>query len=1191
MRFPGCLRAMVHDIWVRSFLHHLLMELIGTTLFLSAGLSAIQPWSTADEPGGTVYPGGTPGLVPSANLLVSSNPLVCPLHVAMAFGLSLSMATMSMGGAVHLNPAVTMAMTLTLRLQPWRALLYVMAQLAGSLAAAALVLGLTGDISSTVNQLAPGVQVYQGVLLETLVTFQLVLVILATTHLMSSQPSLSILASLSVGLAVSLGHLQAVNTEAVNLDTRAPLLKQGAPGSLFGLSVALHQQTLHQTRFLMLVGAPKEKAEPYVRANHTGGVYSCPITADQSDCSRITLIGSDAELDEAEDLIEDMWLGVSVASQKQPAGPILICGHRFVKLYGAFTLRHMIGKCYLRGNDLQQYHTSMHWQNPNQVCSHLGDVSGEVMCNMGISADISQTEVLVGAPGSFEWQGNVHVSWKNPEILYNPERSSFPNMDKRHAYIGYSVALATHLLSKEAVTIVTGAPRDDVRGSVFLAVRRNHILVVNQSLHGEQMGSYYGNALAVTDLNNDGWSDLLVGAPFYFHPEQEQGGAVYVYMNQGGWLELRVVLHGPWSSAFGMSLASAGDLNQDGYQDFAVGAPFFQTGSVYIWTGSATGISQEPSQVIQGSQVSPGFRTFGFSLSGGLDVDQNLFPDLLVGSLDDMVALLRARTIVQLNQTLTVTPEVLDLASWDEGLQVKVCFSIQSRGVKKVKNITLHFTVIADITHHKPRLHFHDNGHHVYSGVLTLATHPSYRCQDYTLGVVKPIQEHLSPLVFSLNASLEDPDLLLETPQHTHRQVHIFKSCGSDHRCQSNLQMSAQFTNQDLLPLPDHLGFQVFRYNSSNRRVFLVVKVTNCPSPRQLAEDAYLTTLNINIPPSLGYAGVRSKGVVCTDGGGVRCELGDPFVSYQETEIVILLETRDEYLDTRESHTHLQLTTLSDQTPVSVSLALLLEFILETNFFLSSQFGGHVIGESAVRMTRDIGSPLIFNLQVDVIGKPLGHQGHLQLEVSWPLESTGGKWLLYLTEINLDGSLEHRCATPGNIVNPLNLTSGGVRKRSVDHEGEKKRYPTKKSYTLDCEDGSARCVVFICRLSNMKTTSSLSLTANIWSPTLLEDYSDAWSVKVKGRATLKLQTEKPSAIRMSPQTLQLCVLILPEVGEGRDGAPLWILICSVLTGLFLLSIICLLLKRKAEPWRGVSLHQGRLKTQMTERGEDYATVM
>lgn len=46
-------------------------------------------------------------------------------------------------------------------------------------------------------------------------------------------------------------------------------------------------------------------------------------------------------------------------------------------------------------------------------------------------------------------------------------------------------------------------------------------------------------------------------------------------------------------------------------------------------------------QVIRGSSVSPGFGTFGYSVSGGLDVDGNEYPDLLVGSLDDTVALLR----------------------------------------------------------------------------------------------------------------------------------------------------------------------------------------------------------------------------------------------------------------------------------------------------------------------------------------------------------------------------------------------------------------------------------------------------------------------------------------------------------------------------------------------------------------------
>ncbi|XP_022625911.1 integrin alpha-3-like, partial [Seriola dumerili] len=158
------------------------------------------------------------------------------------------------------------------------------------------------------------------------------------------------------------------------------------------------------------------------------------------------------------------------------------------------------------------------------------------------------------------------------------------------------------------------------------------------------------------------WNDLLVGAPFYFHRQQEAGGAVYVYMNAGGRFDSRpsVVLRGPDRSGFGMAVTAAGDLNQDGFQDFAVGAPFHETGSVMIWTGSSGGVSTEPSQVIRGSSVSPGFRTFGYSLSGGLDVDGNRYPDLVVGSLDDSVALLRTRPVIHLNKTLRVSPDVVD---------------------------------------------------------------------------------------------------------------------------------------------------------------------------------------------------------------------------------------------------------------------------------------------------------------------------------------------------------------------------------------------------------------------------------------------------------------------------------------------------------------------------------------------------
>ena len=52
-------------------------------------------------------------------------------------------------------------------------------------------------------------------------------------------------------------------------------------------------------------------------------------------------------------------------------------------------------------------------------------------------------------------------------------------------------------------------------------------------------------------------------------------------------------------------------------------------------------------QVIEGKDVGHGgFRTFGYSLNGGMDVDHNKYPDVLVGSLDNRIALLRSGLVL-----------------------------------------------------------------------------------------------------------------------------------------------------------------------------------------------------------------------------------------------------------------------------------------------------------------------------------------------------------------------------------------------------------------------------------------------------------------------------------------------------------------------------------------------------------------
>lgn len=59
------------------------------------------------------------------------------------------------------------------------------------------------------------------------------------------------------------------------------------------------------------------------------------------------------------------------------------------------------------------------------------------------------------------------------------------------------------LLSRDDYTVVTGSPRDEAKGSVTLGTKTDKIIDPTFTIPGQQVGSYFGSSLAVTDLNND----------------------------------------------------------------------------------------------------------------------------------------------------------------------------------------------------------------------------------------------------------------------------------------------------------------------------------------------------------------------------------------------------------------------------------------------------------------------------------------------------------------------------------------------------------------------------------------------------------------------------------------------------------------------------------------------------------------
>uniref|UniRef100_A0A8C4SY27 Integrin, alpha 3b n=1 Tax=Erpetoichthys calabaricus TaxID=27687 RepID=A0A8C4SY27_ERPCA len=574
--------------------------------------------------------------------------------------------------------------------------------------------------------------------------------------------------------------------------------------------------------FRLLTGAPKEKATSNINANanETGALYYCPITNDMTDCSRVELIQKGS------------WDHLSNSSAA--------CGHRYVRIMmsGNEEQLRMIGKCFVRGNSLN-YDEDDDWQiHHYEVCNPGGDLNMEGMCSMGMAAGMTETDVYIGMPGSFNWQGGL-PSFKC--IPWGPLATSPFDLFGG----GYSVLDEKNIFYADRYTIISGAPRDEHKGAVYLLDSQNE-LVSNMTLNGQQVGSYFGNSLAATDLNNDGWKDLIVGAPFYFDRKRELGGAAYIFMNEGGNFQATptLVLNGVSESGFGFAVANIGDVNQDGFQG---GLPCLIGGLLQRWLSFW--------KVIDGKDIgTDGIRTFGYSVNGGLDVDENAYPDILVGSLSNKIALLRARPVIQLSKTFTVSPAIVDPAK---------CTSTSC----PLSFAALNFRLEADADRRVPRVRFPNTAiPAVYEAQFKM---PAMKCVTVDLILSDNIKDKLQPIVFALNYSIPESrpksrrgaiqnldafPVLSDTQKNRDtREVSGFqKECGNDNKCRSNLQVTASFTTEQQVDLPR------YAYSPDVKKLYVTVNVTNYPSATKEAEDAHQAILNITLPSALQYSGVRS---------------------------------------------------------------------------------------------------------------------------------------------------------------------------------------------------------------------------------------------------------------------------------------------------------------------------------------------
>ncbi|VVC36333.1 Integrin alpha chain,Integrin domain,Integrin alpha-2,FG-GAP repeat,Integrin alpha beta-propellor [Cinara cedri] len=693
-----------------------------------------------------------------------------------------------------------------------------------------------------------------------------------------------------------------------NVDVTHFVRHRGPIGSMFGFSVAQYKVPGESW---LLIGAPKaDNIQPGV--NEGGSVYKCSTSTD-NECEPI-MFDTRGNNSSTESIQRDSksynWLGATVKSSAD-SRTVLACAPRYVYFnYKGFEVmrKDPIGMCYVT-RDL--HHFSEY--SPCQIGDNMTE-RDQGTCQAGLGASISKdgNRIFIGAVGRRFWQGQFFSKNLNgqQEVFSTNEG---PKSDD-DSYLGYSVAVGTFGFGSESGAAV-GMPRgSELSGKVVLYSANLKILY---NILGDQIGSYFGYSICVSDIDGDGGDDIIVGAPMYHeyskNNDSYETGKVYVYLKNEGYAfyERNTRLGFNSKSRFGLALSNLGDINRDGYGDFAVGAPYDgpnELGAVYIYHGAKMGFRKKYSQVIKSEDVSigqPPVSTFGFSLAGGTDLDNNQYPDLIIGAYQsDTTYLMKSRPVAHITALLYYKSNNKQIqfehreCTNKDGTRVSclfliACLQYTGIGIDDQLNIETHLVLDARLK--SPRMFFlSEENQNIKNNSLILKKKNTHYCLTFQVYLKNNIRDKLTPLEAELrHRIIEDtqrsttltPVIDTENEQFaiSRASINIYNYCGNDNICIPDLRLIAMPNSESYL-----LG--------SNEKLKVDVKVQN------LGEDSFETTFDMILPTGVNYVKIerlddneKNIPVQCSapskmTNNTLHCDIGNPLPGNKYIQFMVVLE-------------------------------------------------------------------------------------------------------------------------------------------------------------------------------------------------------------------------------------------------------------------------------------------------------------
>ena len=266
-------------------------------------------------------------------------------------------------------------------------------------------------------------------------------------------------------------------------------------------------------------------------------------------------------------------------------------------------------------------------------------------CSVGSAGDVNGDgfdDLIVGeygySKGTSYYVGAAHIFFGGRPMDSDPDVSFIGTMT--YGELGMSVAGAGDVNGDGYDDVLVGEPYNSTsgqyRGTAY-AYFGGKVMdaVPDLVFEGVDNNEYFGASVAgAGDVNGDGRPDIIIGA-MGASPGGTGSGEARIYFGGPGLdNQTDVYLPGAWAGAyFGGEVASAGDVNGDGFGDVIVGAYLNSslgtyTGAAYLFLG-AKAMDSVPDLSLSGES---GMDYFGFSVAGGFDINSDGYDDIAVGA-------------------------------------------------------------------------------------------------------------------------------------------------------------------------------------------------------------------------------------------------------------------------------------------------------------------------------------------------------------------------------------------------------------------------------------------------------------------------------------------------------------------------------------------------------------------------------